>query len=78
MSFADLLIVLLTTSAQLIGIVSFAKVADEKVKAKKNLLHTTTHTHTHICKNRTRKQITLHLMIAKESSLADLYSSSDE
>ena len=34
MSFANLLILLVTTSAQLIGIVSFANVADEKVEAK--------------------------------------------
>ena len=43
MSFADLLILLLTTSAQLIGIVSFAKVADEKVEAKRESLHTQIH-----------------------------------
>ena len=48
MSFADLLILLLTTSAQLIGIVSFAKVADEKVKAKKNLLHNYTYSYSHM------------------------------
>ena len=43
MSFANLLILLVTTSAQLIGIVSFAKVADEKVEAKRESFHTQIH-----------------------------------
>ena len=43
MSFTNLLILLVTTSAQLIGIVSFANVADEKVEAKRDSFHTQMH-----------------------------------